>query len=289
MPSKASTAVVPATLSPEELQALLGQAGMTPTSSGSFHRMSLKSGILVTDPGQPNEESWPPARKGPTMTVRIVKPPVYYTQYFLDTKEENGAVSPLRIGRPDLDKKFVKKYDNAEEQANDDWANFEVWNEVAAAAKEIGVKAKFVGDIKLQILPEDGEFKGDEPVYTLTLSTTSALDFRGTSRNPSGGVVQEKNFITQLGELAQQQAIERGVTDRGKLAQAILQAMTALELGGVVAEIYLIQTSDPARPSQPWTVVAFRPVYIETGTEAAALSAGEEQDDLTSNSDDIPF
>ena len=288
MPSKASTAVVPATLSPEELQALLSQAGMTPTPSGSFHRMSLKNGILITDPGQPNEESWPPARKGPTMTVRIVKPPVYYTQYFLDTREQNGALNPLRIGRPDLDKRFVKKYDNPEEQAADEWSNFEVWDEVVAAAKEAGIKAKFVADIKLQILPDDGEFKGDEPVYTLTLSTTSALDFRGTSRNPSGGVVQEKNFITQLGELAVAQAIEGGETDKGQLSVAVLRAMTALEAGGVVAEIYLTQTSNPDNPSQTWTVVAFVPVFIGEAEQAPALTSGVD-DTLSDDPDGIPF
>jgi hypothetical protein len=295
MPAKAAprgavatpvNAVVPTTLDNEELLKLLGDAKMLPSAGeGNFRRMSLKGGSLVTDPGQPDEESWPPTRKGPTMTVRIVKPPIYYNAFFLSSEEKNGSIDANRIGRPDLNGKFVKKYDDPAEQAADDWANVDAYDALVQATN--GNRGQFKGDIQLQILPEDGEFKGDEPIYTLTLSSSSAIDFRGTRKNQSGGVVQEKNFIVQLAELAQQQAIEAGAGIED-IPQAILNAMTAFRLGGVVAEIYLIVTTSQKDPSISWTVIAFKPIYIESGSEQAALPSGE-GDDLTIDPDDLPF
>jgi hypothetical protein len=281
------TAVVPATLDNDELIKLLGETGMLSKSTGTgFHRMSLSSGVLVTDPGQPNEESWPPVKHGPTMTVQIVKPPVYYNAFFLSADEKNGAIDGARIGRPDLNGKFVKKYDDPAEQAADEWANVEAYEDLNRATNQRGA---FRADIQLRIVPESGELTGEEPIYTLSLPGTSAIDWRGSSKNKTGGVVQEKNFIVQLGEFAQQKAIEAGATTPEELTRAVLEAMTALRLGGVVAEVYLIQTRSDRDPSITWTVVAFKPVYIETGENLAALTAGDETDDPSTNSDDLPF
>lgn len=280
------TAVVPATLDSDALVALLGEAGMINKSSGgNFRRMSLRGSILVTDPGQPEEEQWPPAKHGPAMTVRIVKPPIYYNSFFLDVEEKNKAINPNRIGRPDLNGKFVKKYDDPAEQAADEWSNVEVYDDLMRAT---GQRGTFRADIQLQIIPESGQLTGEEPIYTLSLATSSALDWRGTRRNQTGGVVQEKNFILQLAELAQSQAIEAGKTSEEDLTMAVLNAMTALRLGGVVAEVYPIQTHQEKDPSISWTVVAFKPVYIEDVSATPALAAGE-SDDLTTNSDDLPF
>lgn len=280
------TAVVPASLDHDELMAMLGQAGMLPPpSAGNFRRMSLTGGSLITDPGQPDEESWPPSKRGPTMTVRIVKPPVYYSAFFLATDEKNKAVDPRRIGRPDLEKRFVKKYDDPAEQAADEWSNVDVYDELCRIT---GNRGQFKADIQLQIVPESGQMTGDEPVYTLSMSTTSALDWRGTSKNPSGGVVQEKNFIVQLAELALAQAIEAGA-DKDEQALAVVNAMTALRLGGVVADVYLIQTKSESDPSIVWTVIAFKPVHIELGDEQPALESGAVSNDAASDSDDLPF
>lgn len=284
----ASTAVIPASLSSDELLALLKQADMVPKGSDSnFRRMSLVSGSLVTDPGQPDEEKWPPTKRGPVMTVRIVKPPVYYSSFYLDEKEENGSIDARRIGRPDLNGKFVKKYDDPAEQSADEWSNVEVYDDLCKAT---GRRGSFKADIQLQIMPESGEFTGDEPIYTLSLSTTSALDFRGTTKNPEGGVAQEKNFIVQLAELAANQAVEAGA-DKTGVAQAVLSAMTSLRLGGVVAEIYLTLQSNEDK-SRTWTVVSFRPIHIEqiTGETAPALNEGDPvAAGPETNSDDIPF
>ncbi len=279
------TAVVPASLDHDELMAMLGQAGMLPKpSEGNFRRMSLTSGSLVTDPGTPEEESWPPTKRGPTMTVRIVKPPIYYNAFFMAENEANGGINANRIGRPELNGRFAKKYDDPAEQAADDFSNLEAYEDLARVT---GKRGAFKADIQLQIVPESGEMLGTEPIYTLALSTTSAMDFRGTSKNPSGGVVQEKNFIVQLAEFARAQAIEQGLDKDGQTT-AVLNAMTALRLGGVVAEIYLVLTSNEDK-SNTWTVVAFKPVHIELGEEQPALASGEVADDFVTTGDDIGF
>lgn len=285
-----STALVAPTLDHDELMALLGQSGMTPTGGGQFHRMSLISGSLVTDPGTSDEETWPPTRKGPTMVVRIVKPPVFYNAIWLgpevndDGTPNNGAVDPARINRTDLNKRFVKKYDDPAEQAADEYSYLEAYE---AAMAVTGKRGSFKADLQVQIVPESGEMTGDETVYNLTLSTTSAMDWRGTSKNPGAGVVQEKNFIVQLAEFAIENAPEG--SSKAELAQAVLNAMTALRLGGVVAEVYII-TARSDDGSRNWPVIAFKPVHIETTVEQTALPAGDATaDDLTVNSDDIPF
>lgn len=279
MPSKAVANLLPATINHDELMAILSETGMT-SKGGSFRSMSLKGGSLITDPGQPSEETWPPTKRGPVMTVRIVKPPIYYNAFFLDASETNGAVDGGRIGRNDLNGKFVKKFDNPKD--GNEWDNSEVYDDLV---KAVGKKGGYKADIQLQIVPDSGELTGDEPVYTLSMSSTSAIDFRGSSRNPSGGVVQEKNFTVQLAEFAIEKATKEGRDPR----QAVLDAMTALILGGVVAEVYLYLTSNDDK-SMTWTVIAFKPIHIELDPTAPALPEGVQPvDPIAVNDDELPF
>lgn len=286
----ASTAVVAQPLSPEEFMTLLAGTGMiSQGGNGDFRRMSLRQGMLVTDPGTDREEQWPPTDKGrgPAMRQRIVKPPVYMNTFFCSEDEQNGSFDARRIGRGDLNGKFLKKYDDPAEQAADQYANLDGYEAVAA---HLGKRGRFVGDIQVQIVPESGQLTGEEPVFTLTLSTTSALDFRGTSANPNGGVVQEKNFIVQLGEFAMKQALEANPqATKQDIAKAVLDAMTALRLGGVVADVYIRQSSDP-KTGNVWSVVSYVPVFIDTSVEPeqAALPEGVVGDD-TASVDEIPF
>jgi hypothetical protein len=112
------------------------------------------------------------------------------------------------------------------------------------------------------------------------MSTTGALDFRGTTKNPQGGTVQDKNFIVQLGEFAMAKAEELGKDPR----QAIVEALTALRLGNVIAQIYLLQASNPEN-GNVWTVPAFRPIHVEFDAPQAAIGAGDD----TASPDEIPF
>lgn len=290
MANKPGTAMVaaPTTLSTADLMATLQQSGMVQTSQSTFRRMRLDNGVLVAYDSQGEVvEQFPPRYKGkeplPAVTLRIVEPPVYYNAFWLgaefdDKGQPTGATDPNRIGRPDLNKTFSKHYDDPNKQAEDKNPSNEVYDLLCAAT---GSRGGFKADVQVQIVPDSGELTGDEPIYTLTLSSSSALDWRGTRKNPTGGTVQEKNFIVQLAEMAVEQAVEAGADAHGQ-QKAVLDAMTALRLGGVVADTYLLRDQN-TDGSRSWTVIAFKPVHIEFPETVAALS------DPEVNSDDIGF
>lgn len=275
-------ALVAESLSHDELMAMLGQTGAIATGGGGFRRMSLRAGMLVTDPGTPDEEKWPPTKSGPVMIVRIVRPPRYYNSFFMDETEKNGSIDARKIGRPDLNGKFAKKYDDPQDQAEDQYANLDAYEALAA---HTGTRGSFKADIDLQIVPESGELTGDEPIYTLSLSTTSALDWRGTSQNPGAGVVQEQNFIVQLSGFAAAQAAAAGKS-KDDQRRAVLDALEALRLGNVFAGLYLVLTQSDKDASMSWWVVAFKPVHIADAEEQAALTEGEAQ---AASSTSVPF
>jgi hypothetical protein len=301
--AKASTTTAVATatptiLTPEELTKLLLDNGNLAQPTSDFRRMRLDNGKLVTLTANGEiEETFPPryARGGkpePALTVQIVQPPKYYMAHFLgaevdDRGNPTRAFDPTRIGRPDLMKSFSRKWDNADDQQNDHNPANEVYDQVTGAS---GSRGQWKGDMKVRIAPEDGLFKGDEPVFTLSLSASSCLDFRGTSRNPMAGTVQEHNFLVQLAQFAAAHAAEEG-GDAAAQSQAALNAQIALTLGGVVADVYLL-TDRNEEKGISWTVISFKPVHVEFPDPTAALPATTETpeaDDAVIDSDNLPF
>jgi len=259
-------AVVPASMSHEDLMGLLGQTGAIATG-GEFHRLTLKGGLLETDEG----DIFPPRKDGPALTVRIVSPPVMYNAFFLSADEGNGGFDAGRIGRPDLNGRFVKKYDDPAEQAKNASPTNDVFDDIAQAA---GKRGDFKGDLQVQIVPDDGNMTGEETIYTLTLSTTSIFEWRGSSKNPSAGSVSDENFIVKLARFAVKKAVEAGADETGQRT-AVLNAMTSLRLGGVIADVYLLRAQNPDK-TRTWTVISFDPVHIEpVDGGAPALSPGD--------------
>lgn len=284
--SKAVAVAAPENLSHDALMALLQQSGMAQTPSSDFRRLRLDNGTLVALDSQGEVlEMFPPKFQGktplPAVTLRIVEPPKYYNAFWLDADESNGGFNADRIGRPELNKSFAKHYDDPADQAADKNPSNEVYDDIARATNKRG---DFKADLKVQIVPASGQMTGDEPVYTLTLSASAAIDWRGSRKNQTGGVVQDKNFIVQLAEFAATAAAGAG-GDQAAQAKAVLDAMTALRLGGVVADCYLLRASNEDG-SRSWTVPAFVPVHIEYPDAAAALPAGD--DPLATDSDDLP-
>jgi hypothetical protein len=286
-PGKALVAAQP--LSNEDLMALLQQSGMVSSGGTEYHRITILNGMLVSDPGTDKEEKYPPTDRGrgPAMRVRIVSAPVYYNQFFLSEDESRGGFDARKIGRGDLNGRSCRKYDDAAEQANDQYAHLDAYEQVSSyltneRGSQYPIRGQFRADLQVQIMPDDGQFKGDETIYTLSLSTTGALDFRGTTKNPSGGVVQDKNFIVQLGEFAIAEAAANDKDPR----LVVVQALEALRLGNVVADIYLMQSSNPEN-GNVWTVPAFKPVFVDFDGEAPALTTGGAVNDTTT--DEIPF
>ncbi len=265
----ADKAVVPSTLSTEDLLALLGQTGAIAQPGGDFHRMTLRGGILETDDG----EMFPPKKEGPSLLVRIVKPPVYYNAFFLST-EGDGSFDATKLGRGDMNGRFCRKYDDPNEQLADTNEANQLYDQIAEITNQRG---QFKADLQVQIVPDDGQLTGEETVYTLSISTTSVFEWRGSSRNPSEGYNTDKNFIVKLAELAVKNAVEAGL-DEGGQKKTILDAMTSLRLGGVVAEVYLPRTENEKK-TQTWTLVSFVPIHIAPlDGDAPALESGTNAD-----------
>jgi len=260
-----TTAIVPATLTHEEIMALLAGQGAIAQPQNDYHRMKLDGGILVTDDG----EMFPPKKDGPAVRLRIVSPPRYYNAIFLsENAGDPNTFDARQIGRGDLNGRFTRRYDDANDQANDTNPANEVYDLVA---ERLGSRGQFKADVEVQIVPESGEMTGEEKVYTLALSTTSIFEWRGSSRNPEGGMVSEKNTMVELAELATTQAAETGENP----AQAIVNALTSLRLGGVVCDVYLLRAQN-CNKTQTWTVVHFTPVHIEPPDGGApALTSGD--------------
>lgn len=276
----ASKAVVTQTLSRDELMALLGQTGEVAQPGGEFHRLTLKAGVFETDDG----EMFPMRKDGPALTVLIVSPPVYYNALFLGPEvdergERTGSVDAARVGRGDLNGRFSRKYDDPNEQAKDANPANDIYDELSNLS---GQRGSFKADIKVQIVPPDGQMTGEETVYTMSLSTTSVFEWRGSSKNPGGGSVSEDNFIVRLANKAMQDAVEAGADEAGQKV-AVLNAMTSLRLGGVVADVYPLKAEEKGRS---WWVASFFPVHIEPveNLDAPALGDGSAEE-----GGDVPF
>lgn len=264
MSTPKTNALVAATLSPTDLTSLLQDSGMLSRGS-EFHRMSLEGGKLVAgDDIYVFNERKP---ETPAATVRIVKPPFYYNALWVDDAMAH------EVNRPDLSSRFVKKFDNP----NDDSFNSHDPETYDVLTKTLGVRGAFKGDILLQIVPPSGEMTGEEPIYTLTLPTTSVFEWRGSTRNPNGGSVSEFNFIYKLADFAMKQAADTGEDETGQRS-AVSAALTALRLGGVVADIRL-WTMKNDDGSRSWTVISFDPVHVEPADDSTpALTDGTDED-----------
>jgi hypothetical protein len=276
-PAAQTKAVVPAQLDNDELMALLGQAHVLPEGGGSmFKRLTLKGGILETDDG----DMFPPRKDAPSLTVLITKPPVYYNGIFLsDRNDEDGSVDAGLIGRPELNGRFTRRYDDPTEQAADNNPANDIYDEIVRVNG--GKKGSFKGDIHVKIVPDSGELTGEEPEHVLSLSTTSVFEWRGTTRQPTKGSVSDDTFMVRLARLAARNAVEAGL-EKAEQTRAVLDALVSLRLGGVFADVYLLRAENPEN-KRTWTVIKFDPIQIEPMTEAPALAAG---DDL---GDDVPF
>jgi hypothetical protein len=259
-PSKALT--VAKELSPDELTELLQQSGWAEKSSGEAPlRMKLDGAMLTTPDGGMYVYN-PTKPNVPALTVRIVKPPEEYWAIWVD------AAAAASIDRMDLKDTFSKKFVNPDPSRR-------VWDsdEAFESLRDAGNKASWKADILLQIVPDSGVLTGDEPIYTLTMSTTSLIEFKGASRSPLEGSVSDQNFITKLSNMA---ATAEGVTDPRK---AVMDALTSLTLGGVVAEVRILRAENKEL-NRIWSVVSFDPIHIEPMTEADNLLKSGDPDEV---------
>lgn len=268
MANKETAVAVATSLTSEELNALLQSSGFTPKPSGGA-RLGLNGQSLVaSDTGE--TFNYNPVKKTPALTVRIVKPLEEYNAFWIS--DDNAKA----LGRMDIASTFSKKFYNPDPDRRV-WDSDLAYDDIKARNDLVDdyghpLKASWKGDVLVQIIPASGSLTGEETVYTITLSTTSVIEFKGASKTPDGGVVSDKNFIRKLCEYAQENAAE-GVTP----TKAVVDALTAYTLGGVVAEIRLPLAEDKVH-NRRWTVIVFDPIHIEPVTAGPALEAGDTDD-----------
>jgi hypothetical protein len=268
-------------LSPEDIAAILADAGAIDEEGETFYRLKVDGSNFVG-----NDDIWMsnPKTGEAAFTARILANPVQFQAMWFQAAKDGQPSDAVTYNRPDMEGGGYCKsyYDNP------------------AEAREVGTygascrscmvnpfqqtyrpKCGWKGDLQLQIIPEDGVMKGDEVVQTLTFSTTGMIQWRGTKKSPSGGSVEgTNNFQFLLAQLALAKAPEWGLTAK----EAITAALTSLVGGGVAAEFRIHRVTNE-EAGNTWSVPAATPVHIEllTPESTPKVEAGD------SLAGDVPF
>ncbi len=237
-------------LSPEEISAILAGAGAIDEEMEQFYRIKVDGTNFVSD-----DDIWMtnPKTNEPAFTARLLAPPVQYQSKWFDTEDS------IKADRPEMANKFCKShYDNPQENkefgtngASCRACIFNPWGDA-------GFKCSWKGDVQFQIVPDSGEMVGDETVWTITLSTTGMIEWRGTKKNRTGGTATDKNFMHRLAELSLTLAPEWGLEP----AAAVIAGLTSLNGGGVAAEFRAIRVTNESS-GNTWSVPSLDPVHIE--------------------------
>jgi hypothetical protein len=244
-------------LTDEEIGDILRGGGYIDAAASDFNRMKLDGSTIVAgddifiyNPKKPDV---------PAFQAQIVQPPEEYQGKWFNAEAAQIA------NRPDIADSMCKSYyDNpqqarkySEDGASCDACPFHPFHKSAMPGTD-QAKCSWKGDLRLRIIPENGELTGEEPVWTLTLSTTGMIEYRGASREPQKGSVSEYNFLYQLSRLAESKAEEWGVTPK----QAVMMALNAYQAGGVAANVRVLRATND-EGSRSWSVPSFEPFHIE--------------------------
>ena len=238
-----------------------------------------------------------PKTKTPAMRIRILNVPVEYQGVFIPA--ELATV----LDRPDIADRYCKSYFDepnqgrkyAEDGTNCNScpigpfikkANLPVYYEDGNAKTR---KCQWRAAIEFQVLDSDGSIS-DPTIWSLDLSTTSVIEFKGTKSDPIGGspsTGSEHNFMQKLARFGAQ-------SNPQNPAQGLRDAMTGLATGSILADVYQLPAkSDDG--SMNWYVTSFTPVDILTDIEqpVAEIAAVNEPRDVTPSddtlTDDLPF
>lgn len=253
----------PAALSPEDITAILAKAGAVDEEQEEFFRIKTDGTNFVSD-----DDIWMtnPKTDEPAFTARLLGPPVQYQSKWFD------ADAAYEAERPEMANKFCKSYyDNPQENRERGTNGASCRDCIFKPFGDGSFKCSWKGDIQFQIVPDDGVMVGDEIVWTMTLSTTGMMEWRGTRKNRTGGTATEKNFMHRLAELSLQKSVEWGLEPDA----AVIAGLTSLAGGGVAAEFRAIRVTNEQR-GNTWTVPSLNPVHIELlGSNEPQIESGE--------------
>lgn len=266
--------IAPADLfKPEELSAILANAGAIEQPMESFNRLRLDGPNFIAD-----DNAWqtPVKGGGPALICRIVSPPEEYQAKWFNDLDADKADRPDMAGGKFCKSRFSVPSEAREFGTNGASCRQCIFNPFQ---RENFPKCQWKGDIRLQPFPDgpDPELTGDEPIYTLTCSTTAMIEWKGTASNNMRGSVTDRNFIARFGQFAITNAQSIwGIdpTTREGAAQAIMRGLGALNAGLVAAELRSLKAVNEEK-GREWYVPSFIPIHIEPDNDgAAAIDSG---------------
>lgn len=282
-PAAPTRAVVPSTISDADVTAALRQAGfIEPESQSNFNRVTLNGYMFTFADGDVKMSN--PKKGTPAFRCRILGPVLEYQAIWIDD------VLAGKIDRPG-DTGFCKSYFADPSQARKrsesghdcNACPVGPWVKKDALPTDSKGQAKrcaWKGDLSFQLVDDDGTIS-DPTVHTLSMSTTSVIEFKGTAKETVKGSVSEHNFLRKVAHFGMQHNPEN--PNKG-----LMDALTAYGMGGVIADVSALYAESDDR-SINWTVASFTPVDIidVAGDTLPALPDGTPSAGLPD--DDLPF
>lgn len=275
-------ALAPAAMSRDDVTAALTQLGVIEANQSEFNRIKVEGATFIIN-DVPHISN--PKTGAPAFRARLVEPPIEYQAAWLTQEAANY------LNRPNAADSFCKSYfdePNQRRKYSEDGSSCEACAINPFVKREFlpifadgpARKCQWKGDAKLQIVTtdKDGNASLEDPtIYTLSLSTTSMIEFKGTAREKVRGHIGDLNFVQKLADFG------RDINPEAP-AKGIADAFTALRIGAVIVDVSAVgaKSSDGARS---YYVIRFEPVAILEADDLPALPAGG--DDTLS--DDLPF
>jgi hypothetical protein len=279
----------------DDFTAKMRAAGfLTPLSAGTdFNRLKV-TGQNITFNDQ-LIASYNPVKKEPALYVRIAGPIEEYQTLWIEKDGElarrmerpaiAGSYCRSHFDDPNEARRFgVSQKDKIKASCDECPVHpFVPYDKLPTEAK--GKRCSWKGDVDLYILEKqpDGTFtQEDETLYTMSLPTTSMIEFKGSSSKKAGsgirGSISDENSMVKLAKL--------GMTKWGE--EGLLKAMTYFGLGGVICELRLPPTTGGQDKEFNYNVISFTPIDVLDLEQAPALpdtSSAEGEDAV----DDVPF
>lgn len=257
-------------LSAEELMDILAKVGAVDEKREGYGaiRMKVTGNIFQTD-----DDVWMsnPKTNEPAFVARLLGPPEQYQAFWFDKARAE------RAGRPEMADRFCRsRYDHPDE-AREYGTNgapcrsciFKPWGEERQ-------HCAWKGDLRFQMVKEDGVMTGDEPVYEISLSTTSMVEWRGAGKDRKKGSATDKTFVLKLGDFMQNLAAEWEVSPQ----EAVELGWVALNEGLVAAEFRIVQQTNEEL-GRTWSVVSLTPVFVQRPeVNTTQLTTGEEEEEV---------
>ena len=254
-----STEISTEVLSPEEVTKLLQGAGFLEAPQASFGYQRVKMNGSTFEIGDEVYVSNPKTKK-PAFIANIVETPKQYQARYFDAEKRGDMELLETMGREHLAGGFCKSYFEEPGQAREkneqgDSCKSCLVNPFVPKAKvpeaADGKKCQWRGELLLRVLDEEHKVINDE-IVMVDLSTTAMMEWQGLSSDPTKGYVSDVNFMQKLATLGMSKSPENPT-------QGIYAALSALKLGGVIAEVRALPASSG---SNNFNVISLTPIDI---------------------------